>query len=265
MGKIKLLIKYIVYWFRRNGAKGHGIHSPFVFRFNREVLNSRIVYGEYREIRNYLRSLTASGEIIDVLDHGAGSRLFSSGSRRVSSIARHVSSSYRTGKLLFRLARSLNPCTVVEMGTSVGFGTLCLALGAIEGEVFSLEACPSQHAIASRELGRAGIRNVRLIRGTFAEELPRLLAATGKIDMAYFDGDHRKESVIWQFRQCLPMAMPGTVFVIGDINWSPGMNEAWEAVRNDPAVNLSIDLFHCGLAIFREGVEKQHFILDYTG
>jgi predicted O-methyltransferase YrrM len=260
MSKIKLLIKYFVYRYRHHGAKGHGIHSPFVFRFNRDVLNSRVNYSEYREIKNFRDTLAASGETIEVHDHWAGSH----GSRKVSSIARHFSSSYKTGKLLFRLARSLDPATVVELGTSVGFGTFCLASGAVNGKVYSVEACQSQHDVAARSLERAGTGNARLIRGTFADELPRLLATIDKIDLAYFDGDHERESVIWQFRQCLPKARPGTVFVIGDINWSAGMNEAWAIIRDDPAVNLSVDMFDCGLAIFREGVEKQHFFLGYA-
>ncbi len=265
MGKIKLLIKYLVYVFMRKGAAGHGIHSPFVFKLNREVLNNRSKYGEYELIRKFRKKLLTRDEIADVTDRGAGSVIFSSGKRKVRDMVKYSSSSLKMGKLLFRLARHLDAGTVIELGTSVGFGTFCLALGAVNGKVFSLEACPAQLRIAREELQKAGTGNVELTEGEFEKDLPLLLEQIDRPDLVYFDGDHRKEAVLWQARQCLGKVSPGTVFVIADINWSPGMSEAWKELCREPAVSLSIDLFHCGLLFFRKGMARQHFVLGFSG
>jgi predicted O-methyltransferase YrrM len=263
MGKIKLLIKYIVYRIVRTGAGGHGIHSPFVYEFNRKVLNSRIYYDEYAELNEYRNRLVKRREIIEVCDHGAGSQVFSSSLRRISDIAKHAGSSRKTGRMIFRLARHLKADVSVELGTSLGLGTICLARGSATGKVYSIEACPIQHRLASYELAGAGIENVELINGSFNEKLPELLGKLDKLDIVYFDGDHRKESVVWQFTQCLAKVSADTVFVVGDINWSPGMNEAWKIIINDQRVSFSVDLFYCGLVFFRKGMARQHFKLRF--
>ena len=264
MGKIKLLIKYLVYRFKCRGPRGYGLHSPFVFEFNRNVLNCRSEYPEYREILIFRKSLAVNRKEIRVSGHGAGSLVFSSLSRKVSEIAGNSASSPETGKLLFRLARHLNPDVIIELGTSVGFGTFCLARGAHQAKVYSLEACPQQIKIAGEGIRKAGVRNVRLIEGTFDNRLPELLNEVQKADLVYFDGDHARQSVLRQYSVCLRSAGPGTVFVIGDIHWSDGMEEAWKIMCSDPGVSLSVDLFYCGLLFFRKGMAKQHYVLGYS-
>jgi predicted O-methyltransferase YrrM len=264
MGKIKLLIKYLVYVTVRRGAAGHGIHSPYVFSFNRDVLNCRKRYDEYDLIRGFRLKLMSRDEIICVDDKGAGSAVFISNKRKVREMVKYSSSTTKMGKLLFRLARHLHAVNVVELGTSLGFGTFCLALGSDKGRVYSIEASQEQIDIAREELGNAGITNAELIEGTFRNVLPDTLAGIECLDLVYFDGDHRKESVRWQFRQCLGKMHSGSVFVVGDINWSTEMNEAWRELCGEPSVTLSMDLFHCGLLFFRKGMTRQHFTLGFS-
>ncbi len=162
---------------------------------------------------------------------------------------------------MFRLAKYLNPENTIEMGTSLGFGTMCLATGSPKGKIYSLEACANQLEVAGRYLGRAGVNNVELVRGDFSESLPRLMKKMHHIDLAYFDGDHRKESLLWQYNVCRDKATDSSIFVLGDIHWSPGMEEAWRIISSEPEVTLSVDLFWCGLLFFRKGMAKQHHIL----
>ena len=264
MGKIKLLIKYFVYRVRRRGTSGHGIHSPFVFELNRSVLNSRNKYKEYAQIKKYRRSLSGNREMINVYDKGAGSLVFSSEKRVIGDILRYTASSCKTGRLLFRLARYFEPRNIIELGTSLGFGTMCLASGSVNGTVYSLEACPRQHEIAGAELKKAGAGNIELIEGDFREVLPDLLKRIDQVDLVYFDGDHSKDSLIWQFRTCMEKADRSSVFVLGDIHWSDEMDRAWEILCKDPVVTLSVDLFYCGLLFFRKGMAKQHHLLTYS-
>lgn len=264
MGKINLLIKYLVYRIRRKGAKGHGIHSPFVYTLNRDVLNSRKKYPEYLNIKKFRYLLTKNSQKIEVNDRGAGSVVFTSNNRKIKDIVNAAGSSYRMGKLLFRLARHIRPGTIIELGTSVGFGTFCLSEGVHGSRIYSIDACASQLGIASDGLNKAGIGNVELIEGSFDIELPLLLKRLDKLDLVYFDGDHRKDALLWQFMQCKQKAHPGSVFIVADINWSAGMNAAWLDICRDPDVSLSIDMFFCGLIFFRSEMAKQHFILSFS-
>jgi predicted O-methyltransferase YrrM len=265
MGKIKLLIKYIVYIARRRGRKGHGIHSPFVYSLNTDVLNNKNGFEEYKRLKCYRRSILKNKSEIIVADSGAGSRIFLSERRAVCDILKVSASSLKTGKLLFRLAHHFKPETTVELGTSLGFGTLSLAAGSPEGKVYSLEACPGQLEIAKEQLDSCGVQNVELLEGEFRSILPGLIRNVERLDLVYFDGDHRKESLLWQFNLCMGKRHEGSVFIVGDINWSAEMEEAWNLIRKSPEVSLSIDLFDCGLLFFRKGMARQHYIMGYSG
>ena len=42
------------------------------------------------------------------------------------------------------------------------------------------------------------------------------------------------------------------------------MEEAWEIIKSDPAVHLSIDLFFMGVVFFKDEFKiKQHFTIRY--
>jgi hypothetical protein len=52
--------------------------------------------------------------------------------------------------------------------------------------------------------------------------------------------------------------------VFDDIHWSEGMERAWEEIKRDPAVTLTIDIFFVGLVFFRKmQLIPQHFTIRY--
>jgi predicted O-methyltransferase YrrM len=85
-----------------------------------------------------------------------------------------------------------------------------------------------------------------------------------RIDLAFIDGNHRKEPTLRYFETILPKTHEGSCIVFDDIHWSSEMEEAWELIRKDERVKLSIDLFFIGIVFFRtEFREKQHFSIRY--
>ncbi|MDP3446251.1 MAG: hypothetical protein Q8T08_25620 [Ignavibacteria bacterium] len=42
------------------------------------------------------------------------------------------------------------------------------------------------------------------------------------------------------------------------------MEEAWETIKNNKEVTITIDLFQFGIVFFRNGIEKQHFVLSIS-
>jgi hypothetical protein len=55
-----------------------------------------------------------------------------------------------------------------------------------------------------------------------------------------------------------------SVMVFDDIHWSADMEEAWEQIRGDKRVMLSIDLFFLGLIFFNPAFKvKQHFTIRF--
>ena len=89
------------------------------------------------------------------------------------------------GRLLEVLARATRARRIVEVGTAIGYGTLCLARGAPEATVVTIDPDPERLARARAYLERGGVAGrVELVRGPALEVLPGL---AGPVDLAYVD------------------------------------------------------------------------------
>jgi caffeoyl-CoA O-methyltransferase len=104
------------------------------------------------------------------------------------------------GRLLEVLARASGARTIVEVGTAIGYGTLCLARGAPEARVISIDTDRERLARARAYLERGGVaERVELIEGPALDVLPRL---PGPVDLAYVD------AVKTEYRRYLDLLLP---------------------------------------------------------
>lgn len=65
------------------------------------------------------------------------------------------------------------------------------------------------------------------------------------------------------FEYALNHSTENAFIVFDDIHWSEEMEEAWEIIRQDERINLSMDLFRLGIISKRSGQRKQHFIVKF--
>src|SRR5688572_25009973 len=79
---ITISLKYFSHLISSSNGTGHGIHSPFVFKFVTEVLNDNSVYTEYEVVENMRRKLLADNTPLPVEDYGARASV-NTGSRSV--------------------------------------------------------------------------------------------------------------------------------------------------------------------------------------
>jgi predicted O-methyltransferase YrrM len=241
----------------------HGIHSPFVYRLADQVLRDTGERPEFAAIEQLREELLESGQTIRVNDLGAGSRVLQLPVRRVADMARTALKPPHYAQMLFRIARSFDPGTVLELGTSFGISTLYLARGAENGTVFTIEGCPQTHHIARHHFDLLKQRNITPLLGSFRARLPEVLRSMDAVDLVFIDGHHLKEPTLEYFEQCVAKAHNDSLFILDDIHWSRGMEEAWEEVKRHPRVTVTIDLYAMGLVFFRNEQAPQHFRLRY--
>src|SRR5690349_3348212 len=98
--RIRLARKYFKYYFSASNAKGHGIHSPFVFNFIRLVLNDRNLYPEYRKVEMLRHSLAHNHFELKVDDLGAGSLVTKFERRTISEIVKTSAKPRKYAQLL---------------------------------------------------------------------------------------------------------------------------------------------------------------------
>ena len=233
------------------------LHSPFVFELANAVLDDERWYYAFRDVERIRKEMLTSDVKLEITDYGTG------GAKRhatVRLVARRAGSSLRQGRMLFRLANWAAPKTMLEFGTSLGVSAMYLASGMRSARLVSLEGCADCAAVARANLGILDLKNAEVVEGEFDKSLPKALERLQSLDFIFFDGNHRPEPTLRYFQTCLPFTHDKTIFVFDDAYWSPGMTQAWEQIKQNPRVTLTVDFFDLSLAFINpEFRDKQHF------
>lgn len=256
--------KYIRYYLTASNGKGHGIHSPFVFNFIKNVLRDKKKYNSYHIIEAVRQQLLKQSATIEVADLGAGSGIIKANKRVVADIARSSLKPAKYAQLLYRMVNYYQPVTILELGTSFGITTSYLAAGNANAKVYTMEGAAAIAGIAGKTFDRLEQKNIELIEGNFDDALPALLRKLNNIDLAFIDGNHRAAPTLNYFQQLLQHSKDATILIFDDIHWSAEMEEAWAAIQQNRQVTLTIDLFFIGIVFLNPDFKiKQHFIIRF--
>jgi predicted O-methyltransferase YrrM len=252
--------QYANYLFKAKNR--HGVHSPFVYELLDKVVYDKSDFSEYKAVETIRKQLLRRTDEIEITDLGAGSTVNSSNHRKVADIAKNSAKGGKWGELLFRLARRFEPETMIELGTSLGIGSLYQSLGNPNGKLTTFEGCPNTAGIAQEQFKPAQV-TPSIIKGNFDDTLQPFLDSIEKLDWAFIDGNHQEEPTVRYFEQCLEKCHNDSVLLFDDIYWSKGMAAAWENIKAHERVNVTLDFFQVGIVFLRKEQPKQHFTIRY--
>jgi len=260
----KIAKKYLQYWLNASNKNGHAVHSPFVFDFIIHVLNDRKKVPSFEAIESIRQTLKKNHDFIEVEDFGAGSAVIKSNQRKISRIANSSLKSAKYAQLLHRMVKYFLPKNIVELGTSFGITSAYLAKGNPEVQLYTFEGAASISNIAQQNFKKLDIHNVELIHGDFGKTFPSFLEKNIPIDFAFIDGNHREKPTIDYFNSIVSHCNEHSILVFDDIHWSAEMESAWDFIKNNQSVTMSVDLFFIGIVFFRKDFkEKQHFAIQF--
>ena len=263
MQKIKFILKYLKYKLSAKHRKGFGIHSPFLYHFVREILYGKQYSYAYDEIAELRYDLLENNEEIPVKDFGAGSIVMKSNVRKIKDIAKHSGISEKFGEMLFRIIEHYKPHTIIELGTSLGLGTLFLTMPDSKAKIYTIEGCLETAKKALQNFEELNVKNINQIVGNIDDELPKVLKNIDKLLFGALAGNHQKEATLNYFNWCKQKAKKDTIFYFDDIRWSKGMEEVWEEIKADKEVRLTVDLFFSGIVFFRKELSKENFVIKF--
>lgn len=261
MNPVQSAIRYARYLLKAQNR--HGIHSPFVYELSDTIFQNDGMYYDFHTIEYVRESMLKSGKKLAVVDLGAGSRSGNTSERNVSAIAGSAAVPPKYGQLLFRMVNLFKPATIVELGTSLGIGTMYMASARKSAAVHTIEGAPAIAQFASENFSACNLKNIHQHVGNFDSELPAVLENLDTVDFAYIDGNHREEPTLRYFEQLKAKANSNTVMVFDDIHWSDGMEAAWNTIKADPKVRVSLDVWRFGIVFFREELSKEAFVIRY--
>jgi predicted O-methyltransferase YrrM len=221
--------------------------------------------------------LEQSRETVLVPDYGAGSPQdsFSEEEMRdgniiteiVGDACRNYSKPRIWATLLFYLIRQLKPKACIELGACLGISA-CYEAAALEingaGKLVTMEGAESFADIARRNIESLALSHrATVITGRFQDRLDEALEGLGEIDYAFIDGHHDERATVNYFEKLFSSLSSCAVVVFDDISWSTGMMRAWQRIKSDSRVDISIDLSKVGVCLFGAGV-KDHYKVEIT-
>jgi predicted O-methyltransferase YrrM len=260
----KLLSKFISYKLHASNAKGHGVHSPFVYDFIRKVLLDKRNFYAYEAIELCRNEMLKDQRVLLVEDFGAGSRVRKTNQRSISEIAHSSLKPKKFSQLIFRIVNYYSPEMILELGTSLGITTSYLATANSNAHVTTMEGSNEIAIIAKSNFDKMQLKNVSIIVGNFDDTLPAFLETENTFDLVFIDGNHRQEPTLRYFNQFLPKIHENSILIFDDIHWSGEMEAAWKEIQQHPQVMVTIDLFFIGIVFFRrENKVKQHFSINF--
>lgn len=222
-----MAFSYLKYLLHRKSE--YGIHSPFVYEFMRKVLNDAGSNRDYDTIYRIARLLDKR---------------------------KHINYNLRKqSRLLYRMVRYFEPESVVSFGKISALNTAALALGHLQTKVYLEESADFLETLNSM-----GVVNVSLIQPEEfdSEHFKRLNSGF------VFFGRNSFEDDTWDYlADCLNHKSSDSVFIFEGIHRNSDMEEAWEEIKANEDVSVTFDLYCVGMVFFREGIEKQDFILKY--
>ncbi|WP_242661338.1 O-methyltransferase [Mycobacterium mantenii] len=142
------------------------------------------------------------------------------------------------GDLYAYLVGCHDPGIVVEFGSAFGVSGMYLSSALRRGRMYSFEINPAWADIAERNIGSVTDRYT-LTRGAFEDHVDDIPAP---IDVALVDGIHSHDFVTRQWEILKPRMAPGGCVLFDDIDFNPGMRQAWLEICADPGLVGAVEV-----------------------
>lgn len=253
---MNLGLEYIKYQWK--AKRRHGVHSPFIYELTDKCFRTPVSNDLKINLSIIASKLKSDSRSIRITDFGAGSKKMNN-IRKVRSIYKTSSSKGKFGKILFQLVNYYKPEKVLEFGTSMGLGAICLASGNHKTNVTTIEGCPNTFAIAQENFKGTELTNIESLNMTFNDYINTL---TDEIfDLVFIDGHHDGTALKDYLERLQDHTHNNTIFILDDIRWSDSMFEAWNEIQSDSRYHVTIDLFRMGMILRRPEQEKEHFVI----
>ena len=221
-------------------------------------------YPAYFIAENYRNRLLNNFDKIEVVDLGAGGQNDRIKQTQISTIAKNVLKPPKYSQLLFRFASHFQFKNIVELGTSLGVTTSYFAQVPQLNSITTIEGAPQIASFANNQFNVMKLQNVKVITGNFDDKLLDVLNSNPDIDLVYIDGNHKKNPTLHYFNQVIKYCNTNTCLIFDDIHWSAEMEEAWEEIKNDKRVKLTIDVFFLGFVFMNDEFKaKQNFTVRF--
>ena len=252
--KIKSRLNFLL-----KSSNQHGIHSPFVYDLITKCFYDKTPFSAYHNLKALRNKLIYNQDLVKIKHYSEASKVFQSNHQKISTIVKCEGSSYKKQKQLYRITNYFKPKNVLELGTSVGLGSAAMAIASNNSIIKTVEVNKNISDIAKKVFKSYQLKNIQIDTSSFKDFFKK--SNYENLDLVYLDGTCDKESTIENFNSLLKHSHNESVFIINNIYWSKEMTEAWNIIKKQKEITVSIDTYYLGFLFFRKEQPKQHFTI----
>ena len=245
-------ISRLIYLKRARHRRGHGIHSPFLFRLITAVVEDRRRLPEYKIFKKLKdNALSLLGDFpessLTKVYHQ-----FNLPPSKPRKLYRKVELPLRYGKVVFRLIREFKPSSIINYGPTLGANLALMAMAYSDSSVYQ-EINNHTYELLSKEL----LKDSAILNIHFFPENSVPTVNPEFIMINYPDNPDLSSSVVQKY---LRMHGDNDVLIIRGIHDSQEMEVIWKEMIANKSLRISLDLFEIGIALFHRGLQKENFI-----
>ena len=248
-------ISRLYYFKRARHRRGHGIHSPFLFRLITTVIEGKKTNPEFQSFRKLKKEALKSlkGKMVPELDH-----LFEQFHLPISKyrkLYRKIELPIHHLMAIFRLIRYFQPSNIFIFGPDFGVNAAVVCMATNKSAIYHIEEDPMFQRFTEELTIKCNFLNINYLH---KKPHPTVKAEFCLINCPF---DPLRSREIFQNR----IDEHGTddVVVIRGIHESKEMESVWLELKSSTEVRVSLDLFEIGIVLFRKGLQKEDFILKF--
>lgn len=227
----------------------HSIHSPALFYFYNNVIEADLITKWSQDIEHIRQNLIQDRSEIKWIELGSGNKASRSNlALTVGDIARTNLTPAPWCRLLNRVVDYFKPNHILELGTSLGISTLYLSNNSLI-DVWSIDGNPEVIRKASEIFKRLERKNLHVFEGSIDRILAPILNKIPQLRFSFIDANHQYQATLDYVHQVWNKTENGGVVIIDDIHRSPGMEKAWNELKNLTECQATFDLFRWGLLV----------------
>ncbi len=256
MTKMPVSRNYFQYLLRSKGR--HGIHSAFVFDFVDKCLTTKVDKNFISERKKWVKKSFRDKEEFKITDLGAGSKKLNN-TRSVAQLVKTSSTLGIYGDVIWKIIKHYQPKTILELGTSIGTGSITMKNAAPNSHLITVEGCEETLRRAYRQFNVWNLNNITPIHSSFDDFLKH--PNSFQYDLVFLDGNHESKATLRYLDLLMDKTTNETIFILDDIRWNDDMWQVWNQLTEDDRFHVSIDLGRMGILCKKAAQAKEHFTL----
>jgi len=231
------LKELICYRLKTRHYNGHGIHSPYLYRFVTSILQEKYPYYCFEQIE--VQRKTSSDGHPNLRN----------------------SKKAHCGQIIFRIIQDAPFRTLLELGTSNGMETQYMAMAKPKARCLCVTKSDELAALAQKRFQKQGLDKIE-VHVPQSEETPaKFLKNIDCLDFVLFNQIPNPQDMLDLFNLCLHKKKNGSIFVFMGIHENPEMKNVWQNILTNVYVQVSMDIYDLGIVLFNPELGKKNYVL----